>query len=223
MNDYGRRRLDDDTADQLLAGQPVPGMTFGELADRLSAASVETFPGELAGEEAVRAAFRAANVDRVARGSRSPISESAVAAKLRTLWVAVVAAAALSVGGVALAASTGVLPNPLAPTQPTLASTRSNDPNGKPSPSWVALCTAYFAGAGDTNQHVLANPAFAALVKAAGGAESVATFCNGLGVTATPRPRSAVQTNHPRGPTQPPTPSSHPSGQRTGLPATSHR
>lgn len=226
MNNHERRGLDAETADQLLSGSRRPA-GFGQLADRLSAASTAAFPGELAGEAAAVAAFRAAaDVELVPHDRRSSMMKSAVVAKLLTLKTAVVAVAAVSVGGVALAATTDVLPNPLSPGSPshsTPAPTHSNGPHATPSPSLVGLCTAYLAGAGQANEHVLDNPAFGALVDAAGGPENVAAFCGERGVTAQPEPHGSRPTDIPSAdPSQPATPS-HPTGQPTGVPTPSHR
>ena len=154
--------------------------------------------------------------------------KSAVVAKLLTLKAAAVAVAAVSAGGVALAASTGVLPNPLnqAPENPghsVSAPAHSNDPNGTPSPSLVGLCTAYLAGAGEDHGKALENPAFSALVTAAGTAEDVDSYCDDLGVTAPGADRgSGAPTDHPTGkpsdvgPSQLPAgPPSHPTGPPT--------
>jgi hypothetical protein len=146
--------------------------------------------------------------------------KTAVAAKLLTLKAALVAVAAVSAGGLVLAASTDVLPNPFAPNNPahsTPASTHPNGPNATPSPNLEGLCTAYLAGAGEANGHVLETPAFGALVRAAGSVEKVASFCNGLGVTA---PGTGTPTESPSGhPSEPPTPTHH-SGEPTSLPTT---
>jgi hypothetical protein len=192
----------------------------------MSAASVAAFPGELAGEEAALAAFQAVtHTELVPSGGRASMIKTIVVSKLLTLKAAAVAAAAvLSVGGVALAASTDVLPDPFSPRGPastpaaTLASNHSNGPHATQSPSLVGLCKAYRAGAAEANEHVLANPAFAALVEAAGGRENVASFCYEL-VPATPSRRGGRPTDVPRhDPSQLPTPS-HPTGKPPPTPS----
>ncbi len=225
MNNHDRRGLDAQTAEQLLSGGAPAG--FGQLADRLSVASTAAFPGELAGEAAAVAAFRAAaDVEPVPHNRRASMMKSAVVAKLLTLKAAVVAVAAVSVGGVALAATTDVLPNPFSPGSPghsTPAPTHPDGPGATPSPSLAGLCVAYHAGAGQANEHVLDNPAFSALVDAAGGSENVASFCDELGVTPTPEPHGSRPADIPSAdPSQAPTPS-HPTGQPTGVPTPSHR
>jgi hypothetical protein len=154
--------------------------------------------------------------------------KSVLVAKLLTLKAAAVAVVAVSAGGVALAASTGVLPNPLAPENPGQSAPgpdHSNGSNATPSPSMVGLCTAYLAGAGADHGQALENPAFTALVTAAGGADGVDAFCEELGVTAPGSDRGEGPTDHPSGkptdvgPSELPTPS-HPTGPPTPLPAT---
>lgn len=231
MNNHERRRLDAETADGLLAGDLTARTGFEQLADCLSAASVAAFPGELAGEAAARAAFRAAaDVDLVPNGRRSSMLKTAVVAKLLTLKAAAVAVAVVSIGGVALAASTDVLPNPFGPerpSHPTPASSHSNGPDASPSPSLEGLCTAYLAGAGEASEHVLENPAFSALVQAAGGTDSVVSFCAELGITRTTGPDGDTPGGHPSGlptpshPSGQPTPS-HPTGPATPVPTPSH-
>ena len=154
--------------------------------------------------------------------------KSAVVAKLLTLKAAAVAVAAVSAGGVALAASTGVLPNPLnqTPENPGHSVNAPADSNGTPSPSLVGLCTAYLAGAGEDHGKALENPAFGALITAAGGTENVDSYCDDLGVTAPGADRgSGGPTDHPSGkpsdvgPSQLPTgPPSHPTGPPTDPP-----
>ncbi|NJP35513.1 hypothetical protein [Micromonospora thermarum] len=117
-----------------------------------------------------------------------------VLAKLLTLKVAgATAVAAVATGGVALAATNGVLPNPLtdnAKVQPSPDATgkpskqAGKSAEGKnaasPSPSLVGLCHAFRAGAGDNPGKALENPAFSALITAAGTKEEVAAFCDDL-------------------------------------------
>ena len=150
--------------------------------------------------------------------------KTVVLAKLLTLKAAAVAVAVLLVGGVALAASTDVLPDPFSPRGPasapaaTLASNHSNGPQATPSPSLVGLCVAYRAGVAEANEHVLANPAFAALVEAAGGRENVASFCDEL-VPATRSRRGGRPTDVPgHGTSQLPKPS-NPAGKPPPTPS----
>jgi hypothetical protein len=95
------------------------------------------------------------------------------------------AAAALAVsavgGGVAYAAETGKLPAALGgsekPAAATSAAAKDHGAKGSPSPSMVGLCHAFTAGAGDNPGKALQNPAFSALITAAGGEDKVADYC----------------------------------------------
>lgn len=232
MNAHGRRPLDLEAAEHLLSGHPVARRDSRRLAERLSAASAAAFHGELAGEHAAVAAFlAAADVDLAPQPRRRSMFKSVFVAKLLTLKAAAIAVVAVSAGGVALAASTGVLPNPVnrAPDNPghsVPAPAHSNGSNATPSPSLVGLCTAYLAGAGEGHGKALENPAFGALVTAAGGKENVDSYCTELGVTEPgPGRGSASPSDRPTGrpsgvgPSQLPTgPPGHPTGPPTGLP-----
>jgi hypothetical protein len=105
--------------------------------------------------------------------------------------------AATGVGGVALAASTGVLPNPLVDTPATPSATHApatpgsptattphpagaGDASASPSPSLLGLCQAYTAGAAANPGKALDNPAFTVLINAAGGADHVTEYCDTL-------------------------------------------
>ena len=116
-------------------------------------------------------------------------------ANLLTVKIAAVTAAAA--GGIALAAAAGSLPGqqrdehaPPADTKVVTTSTteaaRSAKPEQKPdnsaspSPSLKGLCQAYTAGAGSEHGKSHDNPAFSALITAAGGAERVPGFCASL-------------------------------------------
>ena len=224
MNAHERRPWDAETAEQLLRGRPTASRDSRQLAQRLTAVSVGAFPGELAGEDAAVAAFLAApTVDPSPEPRSKSMIKSVLVAKLLTLKAAAVAVVAVSAGGVALAASTGVLPNPLAPESPGNSAPgpdHSNGSNATPSPSLVGLCTAYLAGAGADHGKALENPAFTALVTAAGGADGVEAFCEGLGVTAPGSDRGEGNpTDHPSGKPSDVGPTDHPTGPPISLPA----
>jgi hypothetical protein len=140
--------------------------------------------------------------------------------KLLTLKAGAVAVLAVGAGGVVVAASTGVLPNPLSPHASASASpgSRHDDTSGEdhsgnaaPSPSMVGLCTAFRAGAGADHGMALDSPAFQALITAAGGKDKVDAFCTDVLASAPGHPsQPPVQpgshaTTHPTGP-----PSAHP-------------
>jgi hypothetical protein len=134
---------------------------------------------------------------------------------------------ALAGGGVALAAGTGVLPNPL--TIGAAAPSRRPDPTSSVSRAWTGsdstvapsavghspsasihgLCKAHLARVGNASGKATQNPASAELIVAAGGAGNVTAYCqsllNGPSATITPQPGKAA--SHPTGP-----PSPHPTG-----------
>jgi hypothetical protein len=232
MNTHERRPFDPEAAEQLLTGHPRAERVSRLLAERLSAASTAALPGELAGEHAAVTAFRvAADVDLALRPGRGSMIKTALMAKLLTVKAAAIAIAAVSAGGVALAASTGVLPNPMnpAPENPGIsvpAPGQTKSDGSEASPSLIGLCTAYVVGNATAEETALTNPAFSALVDAAGGVENIESYCAGLGVTEeTPGNSGNRPTDHPTGPpsghpTGPP--SGHPTGPPSDLPTPSH-
>ena len=175
-------RIDRATAEQLLSGPPAGrGGAPDELADLLVAAAAPAARGELAGESAILAAFRAAQVTPVHHPGRRHMMKTALAKLLTIKAAAVVAATA--VGGVAFAASTGNLPESFGGgAKPGAHASPSPHERGNasPSPSLVGLCRAYHAGAGDNPGKALENPAFGALIDAAGGKDKVTAYCTAL-------------------------------------------
>jgi pyruvate/2-oxoglutarate dehydrogenase complex dihydrolipoamide acyltransferase (E2) component len=113
------------------------------------------------------------------------------AGKLLTLKT-VIAVIGLSGGSVALASATGNLPAQLG-GHPTAASSASSSASARtdaqdrhrppatpsPSPAMRGLCHAYTAGAGSNPGKALDNPAFSALISAAGSKEKVTSYCKG--------------------------------------------
>ncbi len=205
MRSNGRRRrgAGSDDMNRHLSGQASAGPSDAGDAVDIAAAMVErpvgrllaaaTAPasaGELLGEERAAAAFRSAAVMPAPSWIRDRRSRRV------TGVVAVQAACALLVvaGGVALAAGTGVLPNPLVdvstsqPAPPSAAPVSSRSTTGPshgvsdsppvdhPVPaSVIGLCRAYEAHGGDSAS--MDSDAFGALVTAAGGADRVREFC----------------------------------------------
>jgi hypothetical protein len=147
--------------------------------------------------------------------------------KLLTVKAAVVGAVVVGTGGVALAASTGALPNPLHSHPVPAASAdeshpggrpaASDHPNADPSPSLVGLCHAYTAGAGSEHGKALDSPAFQALLTAAGGKANVDGFCTNLLASAAAHPDGAPS-DHPDGKTSD-LPTGHPTEHPTGRPS----
>src|SRR5882724_10321465 len=126
------RRIDRVTAEQLLTGDPAIDSALGRL---LSEAGAPASREEVTGEDAATAMWRAAGGHPVA-----PV----VAGAPRRRWRARVAAVkivtvglALGVGGVALAATTGVLTGPPSPAGPTAGHTRTDGTNRSDTPPAV--------------------------------------------------------------------------------------
>ncbi|MEU6756402.1 hypothetical protein [Streptomyces sp. NPDC046685] len=207
MSTHRSRRIDHDTAEQLLGGARAdlaPG--HEALAGFLAALSAPTADGELAGEEQAVAMFRAARLHPApapapasrrwrSRSRRSVRSTRSVRtpAMLLSAKVAAAALAAAAVGGVAVAAGTGHLPAALGggpasggptPSAPAAAGKPGESSAGllsRPStpvtPALADLCRAYAAADGAQPAVVLADHRFAPLVAAAGGQGAVPDYC----------------------------------------------
>jgi hypothetical protein len=203
----------------LLSGEPGdPRHSNDLLAVLLAQAAAPVKAAELAGEEAAVAAFRDA---RSAGASGAARPGTAVPRWMhRSVQLAAVAVTATAAGGIALAAGTGPRSPDPAPTSPG-ASASPSRPAGTPSggrgqvagrppaggaePSTVGLCRAYRAGAGDAPGRALDNPAFAALIEAAGGRDKVPGYCAAV---LTPRPGTGADQGSAR-------PSARPSDRPT--------
>jgi hypothetical protein len=222
MSTHNPRRIDRHTSEHLL-GQASMGIRNAPMGIRdchpplaalLTAAAVPGRPDELAREQASVAAFRTAQLTPIPRPRRLSVVKTVVMKVLTVKAVAVLAAT--TAGGVALAASTGTLPNPLAqPARVTSSGlsaapptaeqsrgeqTRSEHPNSSkgpktskspdaskaPSPSLVGLCQAYSTGNKAKHGKSLDNPAFTALLTSAGGKDKVDRFCQALLAAQTP-------------------------------------
>ena len=198
MSTHRSRRIDRHTAEQLLRSAPGQPPVAGRdrLSDLLAAAGAPARDRELAGEQAALAAFRDARLAPAPQRWRSRMLRTALA---NLLAVKIAGVAALTAGGIALAAAAGTLPGqqreePTTPASTNVVSTTSattaapsKEPERKPdnstaspSPSLKGLCQAYTAGAGSEHGKSHDNPAFSALITAAGGAERVPGFCAGL-------------------------------------------
>ena len=223
------RRINARTAEELLNGAGVDAQ-HQRLAQVLRAVAGPTQPGELARRHDALAAFGHARLRPFPPQRRQSMIKTAVV-KLLTVKAIAVGALLLGTGGVALAASTGALPNPLG-NHPTPAASAgqsgsshapaaSPHPTGSadPSPSLVGLCHAYTAGAGTAPGKALDNPAFHALVVAAGGKDNVDSYCTNLLATTTADPNGSPS-DHPSRPAQHPPhrPTDHPPGRRTKHP-----
>jgi hypothetical protein len=195
------------------------------LASLLTAATAPASHRELAGEDDVVLAFRYAHLGPAPRPRRPSMSVTKLLAVK-----AVIAAVGLTGGGVALAAATGHMPSVSGGNSSSASSAAhatashsaggqsANHPAATPSPSLRGLCQAYTAHAADNPGKSLSNPAFSALITAAGGQSNVSGFC---AKTLAAKPGNAHST-HPAGKpsTQPATANTaHPSGKPTAHPS----
>ncbi|GHJ44715.1 hypothetical protein Cs7R123_20570 [Catellatospora sp. TT07R-123] len=187
--------MNPDDGERLLAGLPVAD--HPRLARLLAEAAAPGQPDELAGLSAATAAFRESAA--VTRGRRRGRVRRALLFKISAI------AAATAVGGVAFAASTGVLPGPFFPHAPqaspgTAAASSSGHapgtarPSASPSAAAPSLLPTVAAKVHKQCRSLLADPAkskattspaYAELVAAAAG-EDLAAFCTRL--TAQPQP-----------------------------------
>ncbi|MGI5520767.1 hypothetical protein ACQEUX_07410 [Micromonospora sp. CA-259024] len=192
------------------------------VAGLLAAAAGPVRPGELAGEEAALAAFRAARANPAPsvppRPRRRRLSTGAVA------WIGAMAATATA--GAAFAAVTlDQAPDPVAPapsgTSPTpdegaspsgdtVEPGRSTPPGTPLSPTGtpsahtapvselLGLCRAWQAKKPEQRERALGTPAFESLVTAAGSADEVGAYCQRLVPEAKPSASAKATPSHPR-------------------------
>lgn len=194
MSTHRSRRIGRRTAERLLRDASGHERVTGHdrLSDLLAAAAAPARDRELAGEQAAVAAFRDARLATAPARRRPRMLKIALA---NLLSVKIAAVAATAAGGIALAAAAGTLPGQqreepapatgteivatttTAPTEKSKAHEKKPDNSASPSPSLKGLCQAYTAGAGAERGKAHENPAFSALITAAGGADRVPAFC----------------------------------------------
>lgn len=187
----------------------------------IAAAKVPARPGELAGEDAVMAAFRI----HAAKPPAAHQSVKTTLARLLTIKVGALCAAVLGVGGVALAASTGSLPGPLAdlglghrpasagqapaPGRPAGDPARSAHANPAP-PAVIARCKAYLSWDQERRRRAIGHPDVRDLETNAHSQDpnAVAHYCGQVQVSPSasvqPSP-TALPPHHPHRPGSPPT------------------
>ncbi|GAA4910162.1 hypothetical protein EV188_10175 [Actinomycetospora succinea] len=171
-----RRRPSRAQAEDLLDGGGS-----GPLRDLLAAASGPAHREEVVGEDAATRAFVAAHGAAVTLGSVAPPADGAATRRAR--WrtpTGLASALALALAGAGVAVGTvAVALHDGAPTAPPASSVTAPPPAGAggpgylPDPVRVATCRAWGAAAPTRDT----DPAFAALVAAAGGAGNVDRFC----------------------------------------------
>jgi hypothetical protein len=220
MRGHRTRRITRDAAERLLDAVATGTSTGGNaLTDLLTAVAAAPMSdsGELPGERAAIAARRSARLSPVPHARRRSMIKTTLA-KILTVKVAAIGALAAA-SGVAVAATTGLVPNPLSTGSQGANAHASNSAHpsashpksqGSPSPSLVGLCRAFTAGAGADHGKALDNPAFTVLITKAGGKDHVADYCAGLLATA---PAGNAPTQKPKASASPhPDASAHPSG-----------
>ncbi|SCF34259.1 hypothetical protein GA0070618_5496 [Micromonospora echinospora] len=228
------RRPDEQTAERLLDTVATAGVDPPDepVARLLAAAAASARPGELAGEDAALAAFRAVRTQRPA-----PVPPPRPRRTARAVaWLAgltVVATAGVAVATVDLHRSDPP-PAPPAPTTPapappetaptptrtpsaatgTTVPPSGEQPRRSTSPRPAAQrgqCTAYLAKPAGQRAKALRTPAFGALVEAAGGPDQVEQYCRelldvppGRHPSPTARPRHDTRTGPPTARPSPP-------------------
>ncbi|MEV6306839.1 hypothetical protein AB0M02_46100 [Actinoplanes sp. NPDC051861] len=192
----GRSAMNRRTAESLLRGDRSALPAGDPLTQLLAAAKAPATAGELAGEDAAMAAFRAA-VDSPATPTRRVSMIKLTLAKLLTVKVAAIAfATTATVGGVALASATGALPNPITSDKPSASASPSK--HAKPTPAGSAaprpsrsglpprlaeLCQEFAGKSGENRRRALDEDRFAELVERAGrkDRDHVYRFCVDFG------------------------------------------
>jgi hypothetical protein len=246
------RKIDRATAELLLRGEPAdPRHPYDLLAVLLATAAAPAHAGELAGEEAAVAAFRQSRAAVAGLASRPGDEASIVAerswrtaAPLRgwtrhPMRLAIVALAATTAGGVALANGSIPWSQQPADRRPATGSTTPSELAGPgsgqgqgqggagtatPHPSLAGLCRAYETGAGDAPGKALDNPAFTSLIKAAGGKDKVAAYCADVLAAEAKRAKKSTPSGQATTPDhlgetrRPGLPAPAPTGRATGRP-----
>lgn len=229
------RLISDATADHLLAGGEADDTLVQDLAQVLAAASAPGRAEELMWEDVAVAAFAAAHLAPTPAHRRRPMIKTVLVNALGLKLAA--AALAAAVGGLAFAASTGVLPSPLHPAPATTTpSNGSATPSGSVQPSrspgtsrstgseLSGWCNAYLnaGSAEEMNKHLTAD-----LIAAAGGADKVTDYCAALigssNTKPSTKPSAKPSTSPPTKPTVSPPPRPDPSRKAKPSALPSHR
>lgn len=211
MNAHYPDRFDRDTAEDLLRGRPVQGID-GRLSDLLGAAAAPGPDRELPGEQAALAAFRTAQHATSAQPKQGRVGRSPLRRHRSMKLITAAVAATITLAGTA-AAVTGTLPigfhgsppSSGVPGQHPGTTTRPAQPTGSNDGSAASvqqLCQRYLDTSGGDRRNTLDDPAFGALVHAAGGKQNVSGYCARLSANDKPKrqPDTGSDTRHPDGP-----------------------
>lgn len=221
------RDLDPQTIKALLAGSMSTPADHDPLVDLLALSSAPPRPDELAGRQAALAAFRDAQPSGAAGERPAPRGLPAVRTILALKILAAVAG--ITAGGMAFAASSGILPNPFTPGSspsspavrttlaPTPVASTPIQPSAEPSPALVGLCRAYLNLPANNRAKALSSTAFTALATAAGN-QDVNAYCVALIPTPDRQP-----SHHPTGGPEKPSKSPHPTPSHKGNMTPEHR
>ncbi|MCX5065087.1 hypothetical protein OOJ91_04245 [Micromonospora lupini] len=224
--------LDLDAAERPSASAAAQASEADPLARLLAAAAGPARPGELAGEEAALAAFRAARVaapePSVARRPRRRRLTTGALAWIGALAATATAGAAFAAAGLDLApdpvppapssAPSSAPPTAGHPAATTSAAPSRSTPSGPPSSAGTpsvgptpngqvhGLCRAWLAKKPEQREKALRTPAFQRLVTAAGGVAAVEAYCQRLVPDAKPSASPPPSPTTPSAPARPPSP-----------------
>jgi hypothetical protein len=224
----------DDELERMLRGAAAGPGVPPRLEWIIAAGRAPGHPGELAGEDAAVAAFRAASRTRAVGVAARPAPARRLVARMAAVKIAAVVAV-LAVGGVGVAAATGTIdprsllreaPAPTATMGPSAGRTgATTSPPGQTSapatdtPSGSATTSAGPSAAGLADlcrdlvglppgqaRKLLADPPHDALAERAGGVDEVAGYCATLLGTASgpPAPDKSKPSKSPKARPEPP-------------------
>jgi hypothetical protein len=189
-----------DPVDALLREARLNPAEAAALADLLHAVAPNAahLPAGSPGEYAALAAFRSAHRETASRPLGAfAMYRNRTRAALLTAKTAAAALVLVSAGGVAMAATTGAIPTPLAPSHPVhpvtpKVSDDATDDQGSDATDQDAsedngglrdTCTQFTGGAFSDPTAAATSDSFRKLVIAAGGQDNVAAFCAALPAT----------------------------------------
>ncbi|MFI6819884.1 hypothetical protein ACIBJE_02885 [Micromonospora sp. NPDC050187] len=231
MTSHHQHRIDRETVERLLDGTAVDRRQVpDDLVRLLDAVRAAPLPEELRGEHRAVRAFHTARRTPARRPSPRPVRQGALARLLPAKTIAALAIAAT--GGMALATVQGAMPEPLRPVppatttpvdgpsggipEPVRTAPTHGPPGGGPrAPELVPSCRSWRDARAIDPERALRDPAFAPLLRAAGGRDEVDAWCETvLGGRRTPGPSAGAPSAGPSaGPDRPAPPPARPTGQ----------